>query len=88
MEKEGYVYQCKVCTDGRLYNGVWALKSGVPDPLPENVIVFAEFPSNTNGGSDYLWDGKQLHYSPAEKPAEVTAPAVHIADNGAEVTYS
>lgn len=70
MKKEGYVYQCKICSDGRLYNGVWSVSSGVPHPLPENVVVFDEFPSNINGGSDYLWDGKTLTYSPAEKTEE------------------
>ena len=45
MKKEGYVYQCKICSDGRLYNGVWSVASGVPHPLPENVVVFDEFPS-------------------------------------------
>ena len=60
MKKEGYVYQCKICSDGRLYNGVWSVASGVPHPLPENV----------DGGADYVWDGKTLTYSPAEKTEE------------------
>jgi len=70
MKKAGYLYQCKICSDGRLYNGVWALATGIPDPLPENTVVFKEFPSNGNGGADYVWDGKTLTYSPAEKTEE------------------
>lgn len=65
MKKDGYLYQCEICSDGRLRNGVWAKAKGVPDPLPPNTVTFAEFPDNTNGGCDYLWDGKSLAYSPA-----------------------
>lgn len=90
MKKDGYMYQCTVDPDGRLHNGVWAKETGVPHPLPPGVVVFEKFPSNQNGGQDYLWDGKTLTYSPAPQPDSTLSAesAVQIEDDGTEVTYT
>lgn len=76
MKKDGYLYQCMIDVDGRLSNGVWAKTKGIPFPLPDWIVVFEEFPSNTNGGNDYIWDGETLTYSPAERPATSEEEAV------------
>lgn len=68
MKKDGYLYQCMIDVDGRLSNGVWAKTKGVPFPLPDGVVVFDEFPSNTNGGSDYIWNGETLAFQPLAEP--------------------
>lgn len=68
MKKDGYLYQCMIDADGRLSNGVWAKTKGVPFPLPDGVVVFEEFPANTNGGNDYIWDGETLTFQPMEEP--------------------
>lgn len=71
MKKYGgreYKYYCKICSDGRLYDGMWALADGIPNPLPYNCVAFDTFPENENGGADYIWDGETLTYSPAEQP--------------------
>lgn len=65
MQKQGYKYKCKICSDGRLYEGGWIHKSVIPAPLPYNEVLFDDFPENTNGGADYLWDGESLILSPA-----------------------
>ncbi|MCI6210213.1 MAG: hypothetical protein MR633_03740 [Faecalibacterium prausnitzii] len=85
MKKDGYKFKCKICSDGRLYEGGWAHESVIPDPLPFNEVLFDEFPETSNGGADYVWDGKILTYSPAavEEPAPV-----QTADDGSEVSYS
>lgn len=69
MKYEGFQWKCKICSDGRLYDGAWIHKSIIPNPLPYNEVLFDEFPENTNCGADYLWDGETLTYSPAEQPA-------------------
>lgn len=62
---------CRICPDnGRLYNGSWISEKAIPAELWPNTVVFDDFPSNTNGGCDYIWDGEALTYSPEEKPAE------------------
>lgn len=83
LEKTGSGYE-----DGRLYNGAWYHISFLPVPEP-NEAVFDEFPETGNGTScsDYVWDGKKLIYSPPESPA-APVPAVQIADDGTEVTYT
>lgn len=68
MKKDGYLYQCMIDVDGRLSNGVWAKTKGVPFPLPDGVVVFEEFPTNTNGGNDYIWDGENLIFQPLPEP--------------------
>ena len=70
MKKDGYLYQCMIDVDGRLSNGVWAKTKGVPFPLPDGVVVFEEFPSNINGGNDYIWDGETLTFQPLVEPQE------------------
>lgn len=70
MKKDGYLYQCMIDVDGRLSNGVWAKTKGVPFPLPDGVVVFDEFPANTNGGNDYIWDGKTLTFQPLAEPQD------------------
>lgn len=64
MKKQDYFYQCKIDPTGRLYYGSWTHKSVLPKQLPEDEVLFEEFPDNTNGGRDYLWDGTKLTYSP------------------------
>lgn len=68
MKKDGYLYQCMIDSDGRISNGVWAKTKGVPFPLPDGVVVFDEFPSNINGGNDYIWDGETLTFQPLVEP--------------------
>lgn len=68
MKYDGFKWKCKICSDGRLYNGAWVHESIIPKSLPYNEVLFNEFPENTNGGADYLWNGEELIYSPAEKP--------------------
>lgn len=67
----GYKYKCKICSDGRLYDGGWIHESVVPRPLPFNEMIFDDFPENANGGSDYLWNGVKLLYDP--QPVEDAA---------------
>lgn len=64
-----YKFYCKVCSDGRIYNGCMALAEYLPNPLPPNTLALDNVPENILDGSDYIWDGEQLIYSPAEKPA-------------------
>lgn len=88
---EHFKFKCKVCSDGRLYAGGWCHESVIPKPLPPNEILLDDLSAVTRGSyTDYLWDedAQKLIYSPAEKPAEVTAPAVQTTDTGTEVTYS
>jgi len=81
MKKDGYLYQCMIDVDGRLSNGVWAKKKGVPFPLPDGVVVFEEFPSNTNGGNDYIWDGETLTFQPLVEPQEEGAAKSEESDS-------
>ena len=81
MKKDGYFYQCMIDVDGRLSNGVWAKKNGVPFPLPDGVVVFEEFPSNTNGGNDYIWDGEALTFQPLVEPQEEGAAKSEESDS-------
>ena len=67
-----YKFYCKVCADGRLYNGCMALARYLPDPLPPNALALDDVPDNILDGHNYLWDGENLTYSPAEKPPEET----------------
>lgn len=67
-----YKFYCKVCSDGRLYNGCMALAAYLPDPLPPNTLVLDNVPPGICDGSAYIWDGEKLIYSPAEKPAAET----------------
>lgn len=91
MKKEGFKFLCKICSDGRLYNGAWYHESVLPEPLP-NEVIFDEFPAEGQPEigigvdcSDYLWDGQTLTYSPA---AQAEPAPVQTADDGSEVTYS
>lgn len=59
-------WKCKISSDGRLYNGVWINESVIPDPLPNDEIVFDNFQDDKKGGNDYIWNGKSLVYSPIE----------------------
>lgn len=70
MKKEGYLYQCTVCPDGRIKNGGWTLKSVIPKTLPPDQLLFEDFPANSNGGSDYIWDGQNLIFSPLPEESE------------------
>ena len=45
MKKEGYLYQCTVCPDGRIKNGGWTLKSAIPKTLPPDQMLFEDFPA-------------------------------------------
>ena len=36
----------------------------MPKELLPNTVVFDDFPDNTNGGADYVWDGERLVYDP------------------------
>lgn len=67
-----YKFYCKVCSDGRLYNGAMTLKDVIPNPLPLNALVLDDVPANILDGSGYIWDGEKLIYSPAEKPPDET----------------
>lgn len=81
MKKDGYLYQCMIDVDGRLSNGVWAKANGVPSPLPVGVVVFDEFPANTNGGNDYIWDGETLTFQPLVEPQEEGAAKSEESDS-------
>lgn len=70
MKKEGYLYQCTVCPDGRIKNGGWTLKSVIPKTLPPDQLLFEDFPANSNGGNDYIWDGQNLIFSPLPEESE------------------
>ena len=85
---EHFKFKCKVGLDGRLYSGGWCHESVIPNPLPPDEILLDDLSSITQGFyTDYLWDGKKLIYSPPESPA-APVPAVQIADDGTEVTYT
>lgn len=81
MKKDGYLYQCMIDSDGRIFNGVWANAKGVPSPLPDGVVVFEEFPSNTNGGNDYIWNGETLVFNPLIKNQEENAVTAEEIDS-------
>lgn len=68
MKKENYLYQCKILPNGRLYAGAWTHKKIVPKKLPDDEVVFEEFPECRNGGEDYVWDGQTLTYAPLPEP--------------------
>lgn len=72
MKKKDYLYKCKIDETGRLYYGVWIHKSVMPYPMPEDEVAFEDFPDNTNGGADYLWDGQTLTYAPLPEETEET----------------
>lgn len=69
-EKEDYLYQCTVCPDGRIKNGGWTLKSVIPKTLPPDQMLFEDFPANSNGGNDYIWDGQNLTFDPLPEESE------------------
>lgn len=73
MKKDGYLYQCTMGEDGRIKNGSWTLKSAVPKNLPPTELLFEDFPPNSNGGADYVWDGNTLKYSPLSESEEENA---------------
>ena len=55
----------RICPDdGRLYDGYWVNAQYMPKELLPNTVVFDDFPDNTNGGVDYVWDGERLVYDP------------------------
>lgn len=64
MKKKDYLYQCKIDPTGRLYYGSWTHKSVLPKQLPDNEVLFEEFPDDGGSGENYLWDGKTLTYAP------------------------
>ena len=64
MKKKDYFYQCKIDSTGRLYYGSWTHKSVLPKQLPDNEVLFEEFPDDGGSGENYLWDGKALTYAP------------------------
>lgn len=65
MKVPGYKFMCKVCSDGRIYSGGWGAEEVIPDPLPDNCMVFDEFPDDwEDGGSHYVWDGEKPVYRP------------------------
>lgn len=65
MKVPGCKFMCKVCSDGRIYSGGWGVEDVIPNPLPDNCMVFDEFPEDwEDGGSHYVWDGEKLVYSP------------------------
>ena len=70
MKKAGYLYQCTIGPDGRIKNGSWTLKSAVPKDLPTDEMLFEDFPPNSNGGADYVWDGQELKYDPLPQESE------------------
>ena len=47
MKKDGYLYQCTVCPDGRIKNGGWTLKSVIPKTLPSDQLLFEGFSGQT-----------------------------------------
>ena len=44
MKVPGCKFMCKVCSDGRIYSGGWGVEEVIPNPLPDNCMVFDEFP--------------------------------------------
>ena len=70
MKNDGYLYQCTVCPDWRIKNGGWTLKSVIPKELPLNQLLFEDFPANSNGGNDYIWDGQNLTFDPLPEESE------------------
>lgn len=69
MQRKGWRFCAKVCSDGRLYAGCWAIDEIIPKERLEQYYIAAEVPDNIGDGHNYIWDGETLIYSPAEKPA-------------------
>lgn len=74
MRVNGFKWKCKIGPDGRLGEGAWFSERIIPRDLPADELLFEEFPDTTNGGADYVWDGKELHYVPLP-PEEKASPA-------------
>ncbi len=76
MQRKGWKFCAKVCSDGRLYAGCWAINEIVPKERLEQYYIAAEVPDNIGDGHNYIWDGENLTYSPAERPATNEEEAV------------
>lgn len=70
MKRDGAKFYSKICYDGRLYCGGWAINEVIPNPVPDGYVVLEEVPDDISDGHNYIWDGETLTYSPAEKPPE------------------
>ena len=68
MKREGWKFCAKLCSDGRLYAGCWAIAEVVPKEHLEQYYIAEEVPDGIGDGHDYIFDGENLAYSPAEKP--------------------
>lgn len=70
MKREGWKFCAKICSDGRLYAGCWAVDEVVPKEHLELYYIADEVPDDIHDGHNYIWVGEKLIYSPAEKPTE------------------
>lgn len=88
-----FKFKCRVCSDGRLYEGGWCHESVIPNPLPPDEILFDDLSGMTEGFyTDYLWDGAHLIYSPVQTVDEPDNTETETAftqtnENEEKVTY-
>jgi hypothetical protein len=70
-----YVYYAKVDDKGRLYNGSFINKKVMPLQLYTNELIIDDDAIFELGdGHNYVWDGKNLIYSPVKKENNDTIP--------------
>lgn len=67
MKRKGWKFCAKVCSDGRLYAGFWAIDEVIPKEHLDAYYIAEEVPDGIGDGHNYIWDGENLTYSPAEK---------------------
>lgn len=88
MKKDGldFLYVAKICSDGRIYDGGWVNRDYAPAADTPGIVVLNDFPTDDTakyGGSDYLWDGEKLIYSPVpQEEREQREKAIEIAKSG------
>lgn len=81
-----FKYVAKICSDGRLYDGGWVNEDYTPSPDTPGLVILDDFPVDDtakHGGSDYLWDGEKLIYSPVPREErEQRERAIFLAKSG------
>ena len=82
MKRKCWKFCAKVCSDGRLYAGCWAVEEVVPKEHLDMYYITDEVPDDIGDGHNYIWDGVTLTYSPAEKTTPDEEPQEE------EVTYT
>lgn len=58
VKKDGYLYQCTVCPDGRIKNGGWTLKSVIPKELPPDQLLLRIFRPTATAATTISGTGK------------------------------